>query len=75
MRISGERISRTKLVQTDKYVVAVPVEMVIPEDDPSEPCFEAETINLLRQVGEHAASGDIEWLTQHGKVYEALDAV
>jgi hypothetical protein len=75
MRISGERVARTKLVQTDKYVVAVPVELVIPEDDPSEPCFEAVTINLLRQVEEHAASGDIEWLTQHGKVYEAVDAV
>ena len=30
MRIPGQRIKRTRLVQTDKYVVAVEVEMVIP---------------------------------------------
>jgi hypothetical protein len=31
-------------------VVAVEVEMVIPPDDPSEPCYEAETVQLLREV-------------------------
>jgi hypothetical protein len=39
MRIPGERIKRTRLIQTEKYVVAVEVEMVIPVDDPSEPCL------------------------------------
>ena len=37
MRIPGERVKRTRLVQTDQYVVAVDVEMVIPPDDPDEP--------------------------------------
>jgi hypothetical protein len=55
-------------------VVAVDVEMVIPPDDPSEPCYEAETINLLREVKERAEQGDVAWLTQHGKVYAALGA-
>ena len=41
MRISGERIKRTRLIQTERYVVAVDVEMVIPADDPTEPCHEA----------------------------------
>ncbi len=39
---------------TDRYVVAVEVEMVIPADDPSEPCYEAETVQRLREVEEHA---------------------
>jgi len=72
MQIPGERIKRTRLVQTDKYVVAVEVEMVIPVDDPEEPCYEAETIQLLREVQEHAERGDVAWLAEKGKVYEAV---
>jgi hypothetical protein len=75
MHIAGERIKRTRLIQTDKYVVAVDVKMVIPVDDPTEPCYEAETVQLLREVKERAERGDVEWLTQRGKVYAALEAV
>jgi hypothetical protein len=74
MRIAGERIKRTRLIQTDKYVVAVDVEMVVPVDDPSEPCYESETIQFLREVKEHAERGDVAWLAQKGKVYAAVDA-
>ena len=56
MRIPGQRIKRTRLIQTDKFVVAVEVEMVVPADDPSEPCYESETIQLLREIKEHAES-------------------
>jgi hypothetical protein len=48
--------------------------MVVPVDDPSEPCYESETVQLLREVEEHAQRGDVEWLKEHGKVYEAVDA-
>jgi hypothetical protein len=74
MRIPGERIKRTRLVQSDKYVVAVEVEMVIPVDDPTEPCYEAETIQLLKEVKEHAERGDVAWLAGKGKVYAAVEA-
>ena len=74
MRIPGERIKRTRLIQTEKYVVAVEVEMVIPADDPSEPCYEAETVQLLREIKEHAERGDVAWLANKGKVYEAVEA-
>lgn len=74
MRITGERIKRTRLIQTEKYVVAVEVEMVIPADDPSEPCYESETLQLLQEVKEHAEQGDVAWLTEKGKVYAALEA-
>ena len=73
MRVPGERVKRTKLIQTDKYVVALEVELVIPADDASEPCYESETVQLLRQVRERAESGDVQWLRQHGKVYAAVD--
>ena len=74
MHIPGQRIKRTRLIQTDKYVVAVEVEMVIPVDDPSEPCYEAETVQFLREIEEHAQHGDLAWLTQKGKVYAAIEA-
>jgi hypothetical protein len=74
MKIKGERIKKTRLIQTEKYVVAVEVEMVIPLDDPSEPCYEAETVKFLRDVKEHAERGEVKWLKKHGKVYTAVGA-
>ena len=74
MRIAGQRVNRTRLVQTDRLIVAVEIEMVIPESDPSEPCLESETVALLRQVHDHAVEGDIAWLTAKGKVYQLVDA-
>jgi hypothetical protein len=73
MRIQGERIRRTRLIQSGRYVIAVDVEMVIPEDDPSEPCYESETVKLLHEVTERAERDDRTWLMQHGKVYELVD--
>ena len=49
--------------------------MVIPVDDPSEPCYEPETVQLLREAKERAERGDLAWLTERGKVYAALGVV
>jgi hypothetical protein len=73
MRIPGRRVTRNRLIQTDRLIVAVEVEMVIPESDPSEPCLESETVALLRQVLDHAVEGDIAWLNTKGKVYQLVD--
>jgi hypothetical protein len=73
MRIEGKRVKRTRLIERGRYVVAVEVEMVIPPDDPSEPCYESETVELLRQVEAHAERGDVAWLRQVGKVYELVN--
>ncbi|MEZ6063818.1 MAG: hypothetical protein R3C19_26005 [Planctomycetaceae bacterium] len=54
--------------------MAIKVEMVIPDEDPSEPCYESETVQLLKEVKERAERGDVEWLTERGKVYAAVDA-
>ena len=74
MKLPGTRIERTRLIQTERYVVAVRVEMVVPVDDPSEPCYESETIELLREVKEHAERGDVAWLAKRGKVYASVEA-
>lgn len=73
MKIEGRRLKRTRLVHTDRYVIAVDVEMVVPDEDPSEPCYEAETIARLRQIEERANAGEVDWLKTQGRVYESLD--
>ena len=74
MRIPGQRFMRKRLIQTSRYVIAVDVEMVIPDEDPSEPCYEAETVKYLQEVKERAERNEIAWLKEHGRVYEAVDA-
>ena len=74
MRIPGQRVKRTRLIQTERFVIAVEVEMVVPVDDPSEPCYESETVQLLREVKERAEKGDVAWLATKGKVYAAVGA-
>jgi hypothetical protein len=74
MRVPGKRIKRTRLVRTDRFVVAVEVEAVVPHVDPSEVCYESEIVELLREVEKHAMAGDLVWLKQHGKVYAAVEA-
>ena len=69
-----DRVKRTRLIQTDRYVVAVEVELVVPPDDPSEPSYEAETVRFLREVRERAERGDEDWLRRHGKLYVATEA-
>jgi len=66
-------LKRTRLVHTDRYVVAVDVEMVVPDEDPSEPCYEAETIARLKQIEDRARAGEVDWLKTQGRVYESLD--
>jgi hypothetical protein len=64
MRIPGRRTTRTRLVQSEKYVVAVETEVVIPDEDPSEPCLEPEVVEFLKQVKLHADQGDFDSLIE-----------
>ena len=72
MRIPGERVKTTRLVRGGRYIVAVEVEMVIPPDDPSEPCYESETVQFIREIAEHAERGDTAWIERRGQVYERI---
>ncbi|MEX2174193.1 MAG: hypothetical protein WD872_07515 [Pirellulaceae bacterium] len=61
MRVLGQRVRRTKWIHTLRYVIAVEVELVVPAEDPSEPCYEAETVKLLKEVKARAEQGDLDW--------------
>lgn len=74
MQLPGKRVRRTRLIRTERYVVAVEVEAVIPDADPTEPCLEPEAVEFLREVEARAQRGDVEWLKRHGKVYAAVEA-
>jgi len=74
MKVKGKRIKRIRLIQKGRFVVALEVEMVIPPDDPIEPCYEAETVELIRQVEAHAEQGDVKWLRRVGKVFELVES-
>lgn len=52
--------------------MAVDVEMVIPPGDPSEPCYESETIELLKEAATRAERGDKNWLLQHARVMNSF---
>jgi cytochrome b involved in lipid metabolism len=60
------------MIQTEKYVVAM--EVIIPIDDPSEPGYESETVQPLREIKEHAEREDLAWLIVRGKVYAVVGA-
>lgn len=72
MRIEGQRVKRTRGVHAAPCVVQVEVEAVIPPDDPSEPCFEPDTVDFLREVHAHAQAGDLECLKRVGQVFVAV---
>ena len=64
MKIQGRRVRRTRMVRTERFVVAVDVEAVIPDADPTEACYEPEVVELLREIESHATRGDVEWLKE-----------
>lgn len=74
MRLEGKRVRRTRWVHGRRCVVKVEVEAVVPVDDPSEPCFESETVEFLRLVHEKADAGDVDWLKTVGEVYARVPA-
>jgi hypothetical protein len=69
MTIEGKRVKEVRWVHAARCVVRVMVDAVIPVGDPSEPCFEPDTVRFLRQVHQSAEAGDIAWLQTIGTVY------
>ncbi len=74
MNVEGERVRRKRWIHSGDLAVQVEVDAVIPVDDPTEPCFEPETVEFLRAVHDHAEAGDVQWLQRVGKVYKHVTA-
>jgi hypothetical protein len=72
MTMSDRRERRKRWVQRGQYAVEVEVQVVYPEDDPSEPCLEPATVRRLDEIARKAEEGDVEYLQKVGRVFQAV---
>lgn len=70
--MSERRETRKRWVQRGRFAVEVDVEVIYPEDDPSEPCLEPESVRKLDEVARRAEQGDLDYLHSVGRVFEAV---
>lgn len=74
MTMPDRREKRKRWVQRGEYAVEVEVEVVYPEDDPSEPCLEPATVRLLDEIARKAEEGDVAYLQKVGRLFQAVVA-
>lgn len=67
--IDGKRIQVPQWIHGKLCVVRVSVEAVIPDEDPSEPCFEPVAVRWMDELQRFADEGNVEELAKHGDVY------
>jgi len=67
--MADRREKRKRWVQRGRYAVEVEVEVVYPEDDPSEPCLEPATVRRLDEIARKAEEGDVQYLQQVGRLF------
>lgn len=70
--MSEQREKRKRWVQRGNFAVEVEVEVVYPAEDPSEACLEPATIRWLDEIASKAEEGDLEYLQQVGRVFQAV---
>ena len=66
------RETRKRWIQRGQFAVEVEVEVVYPKDDPSEACLEPATVRWLDEVARRAEAGDLEYLRDAGRVFQAV---
>lgn len=71
--VKGKRIKVPQWIEgrshQGPFVVRVDADAVIPESDPSEPCFEPPTLRFLDELQRLADEGNVDELAKHGSVY------
>ena len=72
LTMPDRREKRKRWVQGGQYAVAVEVDVIYPEDDPSEPCLEPATVRWLDEIARKAEEGDVEYLQKAGRVFQAV---
>ena len=70
--MADRREKRKRWVQRGQYAVEVEVEVVYPEDDPSEPCLEPATLRWLEEVASKAEEGDVRYLQEAGRLFQVV---
>lgn len=72
--VSERREKRMRWVQRGRYAVEIEVEVVFPEDDPSEACLEPDTLRRLDEIARRAEQGDVKFLRTVGRVFETIES-
>ena len=67
--IKGRRVKVPKWIHSESCAVRVQVEAVVPDEDPSEPCFEPPAVKWMDELQRLADAGDVEALAKVGDVY------
>jgi len=70
--MNDRREKRKRWVQRGQYAVEVEVEVVFPEESPTEPSLEPQTVRWLDEVARKAAEGDLAFLRKAGRVFQAV---
>jgi len=71
-RLPGRRKTRSHWVQCGRLAVLVAIEVIFPDEDPSEPCFEPDTVRKLDEIARRAEAGDLGYLRTVGRVFEEV---
>jgi hypothetical protein len=67
--IPGKRLKIPQWIHSHSCAVRVEVEAVIPDADPSEPCFEPPAIKWMDELQRLANENKIDELAKIGEVY------
>jgi hypothetical protein len=67
-----KREKRKRWVQRGNYAIEVEVEVVYPEDAPTEACLDPKTLRWLDEVARKAEEGDLQFLQSVGRVFQAV---
>ena len=66
------REKRKRWVQRGQYAVEVEVEVIYPDDNPSEACLEPATVRWLDEVARRVGGCDVAYLRSVGRVFQAV---
>ena len=70
--LAGRREVRKRWVQRGRFAVEVEIEVIFPDEDPSEPCLEPDAIRRLDEIARRAEAGDVGYLQTVGRVFEMV---
>lgn len=70
--MADRKEKRVRWVQRGRFAVEVEVDVIYPEDDPSEPCLEPATVRRLDEIARKAEEGDLSFLLKAGRVFETV---